>query len=230
MELILATQTVNSFQKQFQQRILQNWQLEKARVLQDELGVTDDELAGIVDAARLAASTSGNSTLGRSALGASTRRFPMGQSTLGKSTTAESREGGLVMHTKMVRYERVIGELNQKRLRKEPYEFCQALSESTKNDSVGPIHCCCNLSRPDQTKKNPLLWQSFNLLAHLVYEPSLRDSEYRGSSHSEAVPPVAEPVNERQYSAAYLGDQKAHQAALLRGRLVTGGLKYLERE
>ncbi|KJE04129.1 nuclear pore complex protein Nup93 [Cryptococcus gattii NT-10] len=164
---------INSFQKQFQQRILQNWQLEKARVLQDELGVTDDELAGIVDAARLASSALGSSSLGRSALGASTRRFPMGQSTLGKSTTAESREGGLVMHTKMVRYERVIGELNQKRLRKEPYEFCQALSGSTKNDS---------------------------------------------------------PVNERQYSAAYLGDQKAHQAALLRGRLVTGGLKYLERD
>ncbi|ADV21182.1 nucleoporin-interacting protein NIC96, putative [Cryptococcus gattii WM276] len=164
---------INSFQKQFQQRILQNWQLEKARVLQDELGVTDDELAGIVDAARLASSALGSSSLGRSALGASTRRFPMGQSTLGKSTTAESREGGLVMHTKMVRYERAIGELNQKRLRKEPYEFCQALSESTKNDS---------------------------------------------------------PVNERQYSAAYLGDQKAHQAALLRGRLVTGGLKYLERD
>ncbi|KIS01485.1 nuclear pore complex protein Nup93 [Cryptococcus deuterogattii 2001/935-1] len=164
---------INSFQKQFQQRILQNWQLEKARVLQDELGVTDDELAGIVDAARLASSALGSSSLGRSVLGASTRRFPMGQSTLGKSTTAESREGGLVMHTKMVRYERVIGELNQKRLRKEPYEFCQALSESTKNDS---------------------------------------------------------PVNERQYSAAYLGDQKAHQAALLRGRLVTGGLKYLERD
>lgn len=194
--------------------------------------MTDDELAGIVDAARLAASTLGNSTLGRSALGASTRRFPMGQSTLGKSTIAESREGGLVMHTKMVRYERVIGELNQKRLRKEPYEFCQALSESTKNDSVGPIHCLFGVTFLDliKHKKNPFLWQSFNLLAHLVYEPSLRDSEYHGSSHSEAVPPVAEPVNERQYSAAYLGDQKAHQAALLRGRLVTGGLKYLERE
>lgn len=146
MELIVATQIINSFQKQFQQRILQNWQLEKARVLQDELGVTDDELAGIVVASRLASSALGSSSLGRSALGASARRFPMGQSTLGKSTTAESREGGLVMHTKMVRYERVIGELNQKRLRKEPYEFCQALSESTKNDSVGPIrrlllHC-----------------------------------------------------------------------------------------
>jgi nuclear pore complex protein Nup93 len=33
-------------------------------------------------------------------------QFPMAQSTLGKS--AESREGGLVMHTKMVRYEGVV--------------------------------------------------------------------------------------------------------------------------
>lgn len=126
--------------------MLDNWEAEKARVLQDELGVTDDELA------RLAGSLSGSgsgiaggsgglagSTLGRSALGASTRRvstcvfsgsrasrerldpvvghvgvspyadpdqFPMAQSTMSKS--AEGRDGGLVMHTKMVKYERVI--------------------------------------------------------------------------------------------------------------------------
>ncbi|ODN84353.1 hypothetical protein L202_00321 [Cryptococcus amylolentus CBS 6039] len=208
--------TVNSFQKQFQQRIHQNWQLEKTRVLQDELGVTDDELANIVDAARTASSTLGGSTLGRSTLGASTRRFPMSQSTLGKSTLgggAESREGGLVMHTKMVRYERVVAELNQKRLRKEPFELCQALSESTKSDS-----------------KHPLLSQSFNLLAHLVYEPSLRDSEYHSVPSSGVAPPVAEPIQEGQYAAAYLGDQQTHQAYLLRGRLIAGGQKYLERD
>ncbi|GFZ43143.1 hypothetical protein JCM24511_00862 [Saitozyma sp. JCM 24511] len=131
--------TIKSFQAQFQQKMLDNWEAEKARVLQDELGVTDDELA------RLAGSLSGSgsgiaggsgglagSTLGRSALGASTRRFPMAQSTMSKS--AEGRDGGLVMHTKMVKYERVISNLNERRKSKQPVELCQALEETVKGD------------------------------------------------------------------------------------------------
>nr|XP_031861265.1 uncharacterized protein CI109_003235 [Kwoniella shandongensis]KAA5528337.1 hypothetical protein CI109_003235 [Kwoniella shandongensis] len=200
--------TINSFQKQFQQRILQNWEVEKAKILQDELGVTDDELAGIVGSA--GSSGLGSSNLGRSALGASTRRFPMAQSTLGKSTSNESREGGLVMHTKMVRYERVIGELNQKRLRKEPFELCQALEETVKGDS-----------------KYPTLPVSYHILAHLTHEPSLRDSSDYASSSAES---DAAPVQERQYATAYLGDVRSNKATLLRGRLVMGGRRFLERD
>lgn len=51
--------------------MLQNWEVEKARILQDELGVTDDEIS------RLGSSSTGalgQSVLGRSTLGASTRR------------------------------------------------------------------------------------------------------------------------------------------------------------
>lgn len=64
-------QTVKAFEEQFQQRMLSMWESEKARVLQDELGVTDD-----VDSARFAgqASVLGQSSLGRSSLGASTRK------------------------------------------------------------------------------------------------------------------------------------------------------------
>ncbi|WVQ97122.1 hypothetical protein IAU59_004232 [Kwoniella sp. CBS 9459] len=202
--------TINSFQKQFQQRILQNWEIEKARVLQDELGVTDDELAGLVGSN--GASGLASSTLGRSALGGSTRRFPMAQSSLGKSTS-ESREGGLVMHTKMVRYERVIGELNQRRLRKEPFELCQALEETVKGDS-----------------KYPLLPTAYHLLAHLTQEPSLRDSSDGYASTSGAPYAPGEPVQERQYATAYLGDQRSNHATLLRGRLVMGGRRFLERD
>ncbi|WWC58422.1 uncharacterized protein I303_100962 [Kwoniella dejecticola CBS 10117] len=200
--------TINSFQKQFQQRIIQNWEIEKARVLQDELGVTDDEIAGLVG------SSSGGlaaSALGKSALGASTRRFPMAQSQLGKSTS-ESREGGLVMHTKMVRYERVIGELNQRRLRKEPFELCQALEDTVKGDS-----------------KHPLLPASYHILAYLTYEPSLRESADYASTSTEPFAP-GEPIQERQYASAYLGDQKSNHATLLRGRLVMGGRRFLERD
>jgi hypothetical protein len=58
--------------------MLDNWEAEKARILQDELGVTDDELARLAGSLNGSGSGSGGglagSTLGRSALGASTRR------------------------------------------------------------------------------------------------------------------------------------------------------------
>nr|ODN86462.1 nuclear pore complex protein Nup93 [Cryptococcus depauperatus CBS 7841] len=201
---------INSFQNQFQNRIFQNWQLEKARILQEELCVTDEELSSIADAARTAANGLSGSALGQSAFGSSVRRFPMAVSSLGKSTT-EAREGGLVMHSKMVRYEKIISELNAKRVAQEPYELCLSLMESTKNDH-----------------QQPLLWQSFNLLGQLVYEPSLRETVFTVSSENQ--PSVAEPIQERQYAAAYLDDYKSHNAVMLRGRLISGGLKYLEKD
>lgn len=62
--------------------MLQNWEDEKARILQDELGVTDDEIS------RLAGSSNGlgQSTLGRSTLGASTRRVSWNRALHGKQT------------------------------------------------------------------------------------------------------------------------------------------------
>lgn len=40
------------------------------------------------------------------------------------------------MHTKMLRYERVIQDLNQKRIAKQPMELCQALEDTVKGDTV----------------------------------------------------------------------------------------------
>jgi nuclear pore complex protein Nup93 len=124
--------TVKGFQDQFQARMLSSWESEKNRVLQDELGVTDDELARLTSGAPSAV---GTSTLGRSRLGASTRRFPVAQSTLGKSTAGE-REGGMVMHNKAIKYDKVVTTLNQRRLRREPFELCQAFEATVKGDTV----------------------------------------------------------------------------------------------
>ncbi|EIW72690.1 hypothetical protein TREMEDRAFT_70789 [Tremella mesenterica DSM 1558] len=198
--------TVKLFQQQFQQRILQNWEAEKARILQEELGVTDDELARL-SGVNVSSPALGASSLGKSALGASTRRFPMAQSTYGKGSV-ESKEGGLVMHSKMMKYERVISELNQRRSRKDPFELCQALEASVKDDS-----------------KHPMLSTAFRLLAHMTYEPSLRDPSAFSENTSRA-----EQVQERQYAAAYLGEPRSSHAALLRGRLVQGARKFLERD
>ncbi|KAL1407707.1 nuclear pore complex subunit [Vanrija albida] len=199
--------TVKSFQKQFQQKILSNWESEKTRVLQDELGVTDDELArlssGAAGPSRLGESTA--TALSKSRLGASTRRFPLAESMLGKSTV-EAREGGLVMHNKAMQYEKVVSTLNQKRLRKEPYELCQALEATVKNDN-----------------KYPLLPKAYNILAHLTQEPSLRDAT--GSYTSSAA-----PVLERQYAQAYYADHSSNQHSLLAGRLALGARQSLEHD
>jgi nuclear pore complex protein Nup93 len=86
--------------------MLANWELEKSRILQDELGVTEEEVA------QLAASASqaglGASSLRQSSLGQSTRRFPMSSSVYGSKVSTADREGGLAMHTKMLRYSRVV--------------------------------------------------------------------------------------------------------------------------
>ncbi|CAD6583189.1 MAG: hypothetical protein TREMPRED_003480 [Tremellales sp. Tagirdzhanova-0007] len=188
--------TVKSFQQQFQQRILSNWEAEKARILQDELGVTDDELAKV-------AGTS------MSGLGKTTRRFPVAQS----SSKSSEKDGGLVMHTKMVRYERVISDLNRKRSRQEPFEVCLALEDTVKGDS-----------------RNPLLPTGYRILAYLTHEPSLRDAHDNTGSSSTEPYAHAEPIQERQYSTAYLGDPKSNHAVMLRGRLVMGGRSFLERD
>ncbi|ORY20676.1 Nup93/Nic96-domain-containing protein [Naematelia encephala] len=198
--------TVKSFEKQFQARMLQNWENEKKRVLQEELGVTEEEVNRGNDLSKLSTFL-GDSVLGKSSLGASTRRFPLASSTF-KSTDA--KEGGMAMHSKMMRYEQAVRQLNQSRSHKEPFELCQALAESTKGD-----------------QKFPALPSSYRILAFVAQEPSVRDAldaPAAGPSQS------AEPVQERQYAEAYLGDARSSRAALLRGRLVIGGRRFLERD
>jgi nuclear pore complex protein Nup93 len=214
----LTTQTVKAFQNHFQQRILSSWEHDKARVLQEELGVTDDELARFsssvsastgngASSSRLGASL-GPSALGASRLGASTRRFPLAQSTLGK-TSVESREGGLVMHNKAIKYEKVVNNLNQHRLRKEPFEVCQAFEATVKGD-----------------QKNPLLPSAFRLLANITQEPSLRTTSTYPAGGDFS---LAEPVLQRQYASAYLA-RSGQTSVLLRGRLTMGARQYLERD
>ncbi|BEJ15888.1 hypothetical protein CspHIS471_0504930 [Cutaneotrichosporon sp. HIS471] len=195
--------TVKGFQEQFQARMLSSWETEKNRVLQDELGVTDDELARATSGAP---SSVGTSTLGRSRLSASTRRFPLAQSTLGKSTAGE-REGGMAMHNKAIKYDKVVKMLNQRRLRREPFELCQAFEATVKNDT-----------------KHSMLPKGYHILAYMTQESSLREAEFGVG------PSTAEPVLERQYAQAYLAPRGSNASIALHGRLVSGARAYLERD
>ena len=79
-------------------------------------------------------------------------------------------------------------------------------------------------------KKYPSLPTAYHILAHLTHEPSLRDSSESYASSSSDPHPHAEPVQERQYAAAYLGEPRSNHAIMLRGRLVMGGRRFLEKE
>ncbi|GMK55571.1 hypothetical protein CspeluHIS016_0206270 [Cutaneotrichosporon spelunceum] len=195
--------TVKGFQDQSKERMRSSWETEKSRVLQDELGVTDDELTRATSGS---SSVVGSSTLGRSGLSASTRRFPLAKSTLGKSTAGE-REGGMAMHNKAIKYDKVVTTLNQRRLRREPYELCQAFEATVKNDT-----------------KYPMLPKGYHILAYMTQESSLREAEFGVG------PSTAEPVLERQYAQAYLSPRGSNASIALNGRLVSGARAYLERD
>lgn len=78
-------------------------------------------------------------------------------------------------------------------------------------------------------QKYPALPNAYRILAHLMHEPTLRDTASQASSSTDAFS-GSEPVQERQYASAYLGEPRSNQATMLRGRLVTGGRRFLERE
>lgn len=76
----------------------------------------------------------------------------MSSSIYGSKAGGSEREGGLAMHTKMLRYARDISvsslrrfvalradtlqELNRKRLRKETFGLCRALEDTVKDETV----------------------------------------------------------------------------------------------
>jgi nuclear pore complex protein Nup93 len=151
------------------------------------------------------------------------------------SKGGESSSGDMVLHQKQLRYMRIVEvrstndvvaladvkqEMNSKRLKKEPFEICRAFEEAVKGDSVSHLTSIDPLSSPI-IQKHPQLSISYNLLAHLTQEPS----QQAGDASSPSV-----PVQERQYASAYLGDLNSSQAVSLRGRLVSGAKRYLEKE
>jgi len=113
------------------------------------------------------------------------------------------------MHNKAIKYEKVVSNLNQHRLRKEPFEVCQAFEATVKGD-----------------QKQPLLPAAFRILANITQEPSLRTtSTYPAGDYS-----VAAPVAQRQYASAYLAPPGSATSIALHGRLTVGARSYLERD
>ncbi|GAA5920378.1 hypothetical protein JCM1841_005599 [Sporobolomyces salmonicolor] len=124
-----------------------------------------------------------------------------------QSTPLTSASSSLQMHSKMMRYDRVIRRLNE--FRKEGYAFgvVSALGEASVGTSAGD-------SRAAQTT------ETWRLLSHVVQERDVLNGEFQRTA-----------LQERQYAKAYLADnQETQEAVELRKMISDGGRAYLEEQ
>ncbi|GAA5859368.1 hypothetical protein JCM1840_004583 [Sporobolomyces johnsonii] len=123
------------------------------------------------------------------------------------STPLTSATSSLQMHSKMMRYDRVIRRLNE--FRKEGYAFglVSALGEASVGTSAGD-------ARAAQTT------ETWRLLSHLVQERDVLNGEFQRTA-----------LQERQYAKAYLADdQEIQEAVELRRMISDGGRVHLEEQ
>ncbi|GAA5917547.1 hypothetical protein JCM8208_005072 [Rhodotorula glutinis] len=139
-----------------------------------------------------------------------TSRRQGGQSGFERSAPAPplpSASGSLQMHSKMLRYDRVIRRLNE--FRKEGFAFglVSALGEASVGSSSGD-------SRAAQTT------ETWRLLSHLVQERDVLNGEFQRTA-----------LQERQYAQAYLAEDQEQQGAVELRRMIGDGAKgYLEEQ
>ncbi|KPV73463.1 uncharacterized protein RHOBADRAFT_54687 [Rhodotorula graminis WP1] len=133
-----------------------------------------------------------------------------GQSGFERSAPAPplpSASGSLQMHSKMLRYDRVIRRLNE--FRKEGFAFglVSALGEASVGSSSGD-------SRATQTT------ETWRLLSHLVQERDVLNGEFQRTA-----------LQERQYAQAYLAEDQEQQGVVELRRMIGDGAKgYLEEQ
>ncbi|GAA6062838.1 hypothetical protein JCM10212_001844 [Sporobolomyces blumeae] len=123
------------------------------------------------------------------------------------ATPLPSASSSLQMHSKMMRYDRVIRRLNE--FRKEGYAF--GLVSSLGEASVGTT------SGDSRTAQTTETWR---LLSHLVQERDVLNGEFQRAA-----------LQERQYAAAYLAaDQEGQDSVELRRMVGEGARHYLEEQ
>ncbi|GAA6006571.1 linker nucleoporin NIC96 [Rhodotorula paludigena] len=135
--------------------------------------------------------------------GASSSSFERGS----PATPLPSSSGSLQMHSKMMRYDRVIRRLND--FRKEGFAFglVSALGEASVATSAGD-------SRSAQTT------ETWRLLSHLVQERDVLHGEFQRAA-----------LQEREYAQAYLfADAESQDAVELRRKVGEGARGYLEEQ
>ncbi|BGP34324.1 nuclear pore complex subunit [Rhodotorula toruloides] len=122
-------------------------------------------------------------------------------------TPLPAASGSLQMHSKMMRYDRVIRRLNEFRKEGFPFGLVSALGEASIGTSASD-------SRSAQAT------ETWRLLSHLVQERDVLKGEFQQAA-----------LQERQYAKAYLlADQESQDAVELRRMVGDGARGYLEEQ
>ncbi|TCD61186.1 hypothetical protein EIP91_008811 [Steccherinum ochraceum] len=135
------------------------------------------------------------------------------QSKLGKGLLSASTGPPPTVQTqsKMLVYDRVIGELNTARLRGTSYPIVHALMEASM--SLSP------------EARSPQITQDFHILSKITGEPpAMAPLEHAGAHILNA------PLFERKYARAYLGDIDSRDAVDLRKQIAKGAREALEEQ
>ncbi|GAA6021747.1 hypothetical protein JCM10207_008563 [Rhodosporidiobolus poonsookiae] len=185
--------TTADFYKSLDRKMRRDWDRQKEKLF-EELGRHQGPMG------------TGDGATPRRGAGAFERGSPI---TPHPSSLPSSAPGtsSLQMHSKMMRYDRVVRRLND--FRKEGFAFglVHALGEASVGGTQGD-------SRAQQTT------ETWRLLARLVDERDVLHGEFQRAA-----------LQERQYAAAYLGDdQEGEQARGLRRMVGEGARGYLEEQ
>ncbi|GAA5972866.1 hypothetical protein JCM21900_003328 [Sporobolomyces salmonicolor] len=179
--------TTSDFYRNLDSKMRRDWEKQKEKLF-EELGRHQAGAGGTIETPRRKGASAG---------------FERGS----PSTPLTSASSSLQMHSKMMRYDRVIRRLNE--FRKEGYAFgvVSALGEASVGTSAGD-------SRAAQTT------ETWRLLSHVVQERDVLNGEFQRTA-----------LQERQYAKAYLADnQETQEAVELRKMISDGGRAYLEEQ
>ncbi|GAA5993540.1 hypothetical protein JCM10908_000639 [Rhodotorula pacifica] len=186
--------TTADFYRNLDSKMRRDWEKQKEKLF-EELGRHQPSAGPSSEVSGASTSRRGN--------GASFERGP----TSFPSTTATTGGGSLQMHSKMMRYDRVIRRLNE--FRKEGFAFglVSALGEASIGSTAGD-------SRSAQTT------ETWRLLSHLVRERDVLNGEFQRTA-----------LQERQYAKGYLlADQESQDAIEVRKMIGDGAREYLEEQ
>ncbi|SCV71462.1 BQ2448_3050 [Microbotryum intermedium] len=210
-------QTTADFYRSLDASMRNDWERQKENLF-DELGRHQP---------RYASSSSSSANVAAGATTSTPKRGPAAAFVLERasplaplpssSTTANNPTGSLQMHSRMMRYDRVVRRLND--FRKQGFAFALVSAFGEASIGVGSSHNGA-IGGHSADAKATQTTETWRLLAHLVQERDVLNGEFQRKA-----------LQERQYAAAYLNlDQDAVQGAQLRKMVAEGAKQHLEEQ
>ncbi|SCZ89311.1 BZ3500_MvSof-1268-A1-R1_Chr1-1g01098 [Microbotryum saponariae] len=203
-------QTTADFYRSLDASIRHDWERQKENLF-DELGRHQPGYAS--GSSSTAPATSSTPKRGLAPF-AQHRASPLAPLPSSSTAGGNNPSGSLQMHSRMMRYDRVVRRLNE--FRKQGFAFALVSAFGEASIGVGANTTTHRAGDPKATQTT----ETWRLLAHVVQERDVLNGEFQRKA-----------LQERQYAAAYLGlAQDAVQPAQLRKMIAEGAKHHLEEQ